>query len=597
MSALNQSITRESTDMSQTEVKRGKVCSICGGVNESYHLNYGASSCLSCRAFFRRALGRSQNPQLKCKMGGNCVITVENRHCRKCRFAKCLAAGMRKDLVMNDGEKVHRFRKLLKTQRLVEDKTQSPKVVRYKKTKPDVKLIVGHEPWNKEWLTMVDAEMDMAEFQEALQGRGPVSRKLLLKHLVRIKFVVNAFLVNSDIAKSDQGTLFRSNVLKIICLALGQALNKHFSSDDSMQWILCGKRWPRVEEDETQCKQNPPGNLVTLLSPPPDMLKGLELSVKKLNLSPESFGTMVVALLLHDHESLFIEDIATVEAQWRQAQLHLKGLRWDHLAEWLDSFKSNVLSSWFPELIHDENNKIASVASATSSVAIELKISKDLKLLDESIRSISYGEEAMMECLMFNLDVPLTRRFYTMIARIWSERSFDLFRRCYDIRGMTTQQQNACLSALEAPSLALVQAIMEALPNGEEQVKFACGHTDVELFIEKYRSQLPGNTWKAMTVQSMNAYETLFSEETQKAVLKCTNSLCAFVRDETTFRLLLLYSISACVNLVGFNHVNVYLRYMKNHLAKLGFSNPTEVMSNCIESTNQLTHVICPTIR
>lgn len=583
-------------DMSQTEVKRGKVCSICGGVNESYHLNYGASSCLSCRAFFRRALGRSQNPQLKCKMGGNCVITVENRHCRKCRFAKCLAAGMRKDLVMNDGEKVHRFRKLLKTQRLIEDKSQSPKVVRYKKVKPEEKLITGHDPWNKEWLNMVDAEMDMAPFEQALRDGGPMNRKLLLKHLLRIKFVVNAFLVNSDIAKTDQGTLFRSNVLKILCLALGQSLNKYLNREQSMKWILCGKQLPEKEK-ETGSKKTSGINLANTLAPPPDMLKAIESSHKKLNLSPDSFGTMVVALLLHDYDSLFIEDLATVETQWNQAQLHVKGLRWDHLSEWLNNFKSNILATWFPELIHGEISKIAVAASATSSIEFELKIAKDLKLLDESIRSINYGEEAMMECLMFNLDVPLTRRFYTMVARIWSERSFDLFRRCYDIRGMTNQQQNECLLALEAPSLALVQAIMEALPNGEEQVKFACGRSDVERFIEKYRSQLPGNTWKAMTVQSMNANETLFSAEIQSAVLKCTNALCAFVRDETTFRLLLLYSISACVNLVGFNHVNVYLRYMKNHLAKLGFSNPAEVMSTCIESTNQLTHVICPTIR
>jgi hypothetical protein len=33
--------------------KRSKICSVCHCDAESYHLNYGAPSCYSCRAFFR----------------------------------------------------------------------------------------------------------------------------------------------------------------------------------------------------------------------------------------------------------------------------------------------------------------------------------------------------------------------------------------------------------------------------------------------------------------------------------------------------------------------------------------------------------------
>jgi len=36
-----------------SEHRRIKLCLVCGGPAETYHLNYGASACLSCRAFFR----------------------------------------------------------------------------------------------------------------------------------------------------------------------------------------------------------------------------------------------------------------------------------------------------------------------------------------------------------------------------------------------------------------------------------------------------------------------------------------------------------------------------------------------------------------
>ena len=34
--------------------ERAKLCSICGAICDRNHLNYGAVSCYSCRAFFRR---------------------------------------------------------------------------------------------------------------------------------------------------------------------------------------------------------------------------------------------------------------------------------------------------------------------------------------------------------------------------------------------------------------------------------------------------------------------------------------------------------------------------------------------------------------
>lgn len=97
-----------------SDKRRSKVCSICKGESETYHLNYGASSCFSCRAFFRRAIQKDRNPKFVCKRGGKCEITLKTRkQCRKCRYEACLQNGMAPDAVLNSMQKKERFRKMI----------------------------------------------------------------------------------------------------------------------------------------------------------------------------------------------------------------------------------------------------------------------------------------------------------------------------------------------------------------------------------------------------------------------------------------------------------------------------------------------------
>ncbi len=100
---------------------RTQVCSICHIDTKSYHLNYGVSSCLSCRAFFRRIVQQKMKTEMKCKGGrgtGPCVITPENRKkCKKCRYEACLRAGMRAESVMNEDQYKVWFRRMLRKQK------------------------------------------------------------------------------------------------------------------------------------------------------------------------------------------------------------------------------------------------------------------------------------------------------------------------------------------------------------------------------------------------------------------------------------------------------------------------------------------------
>ena len=90
-----------------------RLCSVCGDVTERRHLNYGGEACFSCRAFFRRIHQKSSPPSLECKQGGGCVVTPGNRRrCQKCRYERCLMAGMRPECVMDEQQRRNRSTKL-----------------------------------------------------------------------------------------------------------------------------------------------------------------------------------------------------------------------------------------------------------------------------------------------------------------------------------------------------------------------------------------------------------------------------------------------------------------------------------------------------
>ncbi|CAG2117776.1 unnamed protein product [Medioppia subpectinata] len=65
--------------------------------------HFGAISCDCCKAFFRTFAPK--NKPLVCESNGECVINLLTRKwCKKCRLDKCLAAGMRKELIRSKEE-------------------------------------------------------------------------------------------------------------------------------------------------------------------------------------------------------------------------------------------------------------------------------------------------------------------------------------------------------------------------------------------------------------------------------------------------------------------------------------------------------------
>lgn len=88
---------------SQNNQVIGQYCAICGDRATGKH--YGAASCDGCKGFFRRSVRK--NHLYTCRFKRNCVVDKDKRNqCRYCRLRKCFRAGMKKEAVQNERDRI-----------------------------------------------------------------------------------------------------------------------------------------------------------------------------------------------------------------------------------------------------------------------------------------------------------------------------------------------------------------------------------------------------------------------------------------------------------------------------------------------------------
>ncbi|NXW26509.1 HNF4A factor, partial [Phaetusa simplex] len=79
------------------------LCAICG--DRATGGGYGASSCDGCKGFFRRSVRK--NHMYSCRFNRQCVVDKDKRNqCRYCRLKKCFRAGMKKEAVQNERDRI-----------------------------------------------------------------------------------------------------------------------------------------------------------------------------------------------------------------------------------------------------------------------------------------------------------------------------------------------------------------------------------------------------------------------------------------------------------------------------------------------------------
>ncbi|XP_052339561.1 hepatocyte nuclear factor 4-gamma isoform X1 [Oncorhynchus keta] len=100
--------------LSQADVGNSN-CAICGDKATGKH--YGASSCDGCKGFFRRSIRK--NHIYSCRFNRQCVVDKDKRNqCRFCRLHKCFRAGMKKEAVQNERDRISSRRNIQDNQDL-----------------------------------------------------------------------------------------------------------------------------------------------------------------------------------------------------------------------------------------------------------------------------------------------------------------------------------------------------------------------------------------------------------------------------------------------------------------------------------------------
>lgn len=85
-----------------------RFCEVCHR-QAGKHNYYGGKVCTSCRAFFRRSVQSGRHPDFKCDQVNECKIDSKSwKSCQKCRFQKCLSAGMKTNWVLSDSQRESR---------------------------------------------------------------------------------------------------------------------------------------------------------------------------------------------------------------------------------------------------------------------------------------------------------------------------------------------------------------------------------------------------------------------------------------------------------------------------------------------------------
>ncbi len=100
------------------------LCAVCGDNAACQH--YGVRTCEGCKGFFKRTVQKSA--KYVCLADKSCPVDKRRRNrCQFCRFQKCLAVGMVKEVVRTDSLKGRRGR-LPSKPRSPQDSPPSPPV-------------------------------------------------------------------------------------------------------------------------------------------------------------------------------------------------------------------------------------------------------------------------------------------------------------------------------------------------------------------------------------------------------------------------------------------------------------------------------------
>uniref|UniRef100_A0A3Q0RTZ9 Nuclear receptor subfamily 4 group A member 2 n=1 Tax=Amphilophus citrinellus TaxID=61819 RepID=A0A3Q0RTZ9_AMPCI len=210
------------------------LCAVCGDNAACQH--YGVRTCEGCKGFFKRTV--QKNAKYVCLAAKSCPVDKRRRNrCQYCRFQKCLAVGMVKEVVRTDNLKGRRGRLPSKPRALPDASSPGSTLLSA--------LIRAHVESNPP-----TSRLDYSKFKES-PGSPPGDDAqhvrqfydLLTKSMEVIRGWAQKIPGFTSLPKHDQDLLFYSAFLELFVLRLS-----YRSNPEEGKLIFCdGSVWHRLQ--------------------------------------------------------------------------------------------------------------------------------------------------------------------------------------------------------------------------------------------------------------------------------------------------------------------------------------------------------------
>ncbi|KAM8915693.1 putative nuclear hormone receptor HR38 [Spinachia spinachia] len=194
-------------------------CAVCGDSASCQH--YGVRTCEGCKGFFKRTV--QKNAKYVCLASKDCPVDKRRRNrCQFCRFQKCLAVGMVKEVVRTDGLKGRRGRLPSKPKSVSEASPAAPTaniIASLVRAHLDSNPTIGKLDYSKYQETVVN----LKEKEEA----GDIQQfyDLLTEALDVIKKWAETIPGFKDFCTEDQELLLESSFVELFILRLAYRSN------------------------------------------------------------------------------------------------------------------------------------------------------------------------------------------------------------------------------------------------------------------------------------------------------------------------------------------------------------------------------------
>jgi len=265
------------------DVPPNQLCAVCGDNAACQH--YGVRTCEGCKGFFKRTVQKSS--KYVCLADKNCPVDKRRRNrCQYCRFQKCLAVGMVKEVVRTNDLKGRRGR--------LPTKPKSPNV---QSNRSQQSAFLSQITRVYTDTTPNSTSLDFSKYRKITKDVVRVDEEpfFVLQSFTRscdiVRQWVEKFSTICRIPNSDRDRMFFTNLLDLIVLRLALRMQ-----DNVERIVMCNA----VVFDKTQ--------MAYVLTIP--ILQQLQDLANKLRQPDHSIASLLLALVyLQDPQQVSMNEL------------------------------------------------------------------------------------------------------------------------------------------------------------------------------------------------------------------------------------------------------------------------------------------------